>query len=229
VGNQKPSDKELAELYAATPHQPWHVAGVFLGNQVERSPGRYAVPSGIADALDAARVVARAASVSVHVHQATHPAFHPGRYAELHFEGSVVGCVGEVLPQVARARDLPSPVSVFSLDVDQILALRDGSPHTAYPISIYPAATQDVSLVVAVDIPASSVRDSLVQGCGELLEGIHLVDDYRGEGIEDGYRSLTFALRFRASDRTLTQAEATTAKDSGVAAAQSLFGAIIRA
>jgi len=229
VGNQKPSDKELAELYASTPHQPWHVAGVFLGNQVERSPGRQAVPIGVAEALDAARVVARAARVSLHVVQSTHPAFHPGRYAELHVKGSVVGFVGEVLPSIARERDLPSPVAVFDLDVDLILARGDGAPHSAYPLSIYPAATQDVSLVVSTDIPASNVRDALVQGCGELLEGIHLVDDYRGDGIDEGYRSLTFALRFRASDRTLTQAEATAAKDTGVAAAQSLFGAIIRA
>ena len=229
AGNQKPSDKQLAELYAATPHQPWQVAGVFLGNQVERSPGRSSVPSGVADALDAARVVARAANVSLHVVQSSHPAFHPGRFAQLECEGSVVGYVGEVLPAVARERDLPSPVSVFSLDVDQMLALRGGEPHTAYPLSIYPAATQDVSLVVSLDIPASHVRDALVQGCGELLEGIHLVDDYRGDGIEPGYRSLTFALRFRASDRTLTQAEATAAKDLGVAATQTLFGAVIRA
>lgn len=229
VGNQKPTEDELAELYGSTPHQPFHVAGLFIGDQVERSPGRRAEPSGVADALDAARVVARAANVSLDVSQATHPAFHPGRYAKLQVAGEVVGSVGEILPSIVRDRDLPSAVSVFWLDIDYILSLRDATPHTAYPISIYPAATQDLSLVVSSDIPARAVRDALVEGCGELLEGIHLVDDYRGEGIEPGYRSLTFALRFRASDRTLTQAEATAAKDLGVALAHSRFAAVIRA
>lgn len=229
VGNRKPTEEELAELYGSTPHQPFHVAGLFIGDQVERSPGRRAKPSGVADALDAARVVARAANVSLDVSQATHPAFHPGRYAELQVAGEVVGSVGEILPSIVRDRDLPSAVSVFWLDVDHILSLRDATPHTAYPISIYPVATQDLSLVVSSDIPARAVRDALVEGCGELLEGVHLVDDYRGEGIEPGYRSLTFALRFRASDRTLTQAEATAAKDLGVALAHSRFAAVIRA
>jgi phenylalanyl-tRNA synthetase beta chain len=84
-------------------------------------------------------------------------------------------------------------------------------------------------LVVDSAVPAAEVKQALREGCGELLESIHLVDDYRGEGIEAHQRSLTFALRFRATDRTLTQAEATQAKDQGVVLAKSRFGAEIRA
>jgi phenylalanyl-tRNA synthetase beta chain len=84
-------------------------------------------------------------------------------------------------------------------------------------------------LVVSQDVPADAVRDVLVEGCGELLESAFLVDDYRGEGIGEGQRSLTFALRFRASDRTLTQVEATEAKERGVALATKKFGAVLRA
>jgi phenylalanyl-tRNA synthetase beta chain len=137
--------------------------------------------------------------------------------------------VGELLPRIARERDLVGRVSVFSLDVDALIAARGQEPHAAKPLSIYPAATQDVSLVAPIDVPAEALRDVLVEGCGELVESVFLVDDYRGEGIDIGQRSLTFALRFRASDRTLTQAEATEAKEQGVARAAKKFGAVLRA
>jgi phenylalanyl-tRNA synthetase beta chain len=229
VGNERPTRDVIEQLYQSVPNQPWHVAGLFLGEITQRSPGQPGVPSDVASALDAARVVGMALGVELHVAQATHPAYHPGRYAELQVYGETVGFVGEVLPAVAQRRDVPTRVSVFSIDVDRVLTLLEAKPHTATPISGYPATTQDVSLVAPIEIPAGAIRDQVAQGAGDLLEAIHLVDDYRGEGIEPGHRSLTFALRFRAPDRTLTQAEATAAKDLGVAQANSVYGAVIRA
>lgn len=228
-GAQKPDTKVAAKLYASTGHQPWNVAGVFLGNALEKTPGSRARAFEVADALDAARTAARATGAELTVVQATHPAFHPGRYAELLVGESVVGFVGELLPRIARTRDLVGRVAVFSLDIDALIAARGQEPHAAKPLSIYPAATQDVSLVASLDVPAAALRDVLIEGCGELVESAFLVDDYRGEGIDAGQRSLTFALRFRASDRTLTQAEATEAKERGVALAAKKFGAVLRA
>ena len=75
---------------------------------------------------------------------------------------------------------------------------------------------------------AADVAAALREGAGELLESTRLVDDYRGQGVDAGSKSLTFALRFRASDRTLTAAEATEAKLAGVAVAAEKFGAQIR-
>jgi phenylalanyl-tRNA synthetase beta chain len=229
AGTRRPSEDELRNLEAATGNQPRHVAGLFVGNATERQPGYSARNYDIVDALDAARVVARAAHATLDVVGATHPAFHPGRFAHLMVGGHIVGYVGEVLPRIVRERDLVGRVSVFSLDGDLLLSSAAQEPHSAWALSSYPAATQDVSLVVSRDIPASAVRDALVEGCGDLLESLHLVDDYRGEGVAGDQRSLTFALRFRAPDRTMTQAEATEAKDSGVALAHARFGAVIRA
>ena len=228
-GAQKPDTKVAAKLYASTGHQPWTVAGVFLGNALEKTPGSRARAFEVADALDAARTAARATGAELTVVQATHPAFHPGRYAWLLVGERVVGFVGELLPRIARTRDLVGRVAVFSLDIDALIAARGQEPHAAKPLSIYPAATQDVSLVASLDVPAAALRDVLIEGCGELVESAFLVDDYRGEGIDTGQRSLTFALRFRASDRTLTQAEATEAKERGVALAAKKFGAVLRA
>jgi len=118
---------------------------------------------------------------------------------------------------------------VFHLDGDALIAALGHAPHEATPLSLFPAATQDVSLVVDISIPAGSIQDALMEGAGELLETISLVDDYRGAGLEDSERSLTFALRFRAQDRTLTAGEATQAKDAGVETAAKRHGAVLRA
>jgi phenylalanyl-tRNA synthetase beta chain len=90
------------------------------------------------------------------------------------------------------------------------------------------AATQDLSLVVAIAVSAADLIQSIVTGAGDLLEEIRLVDDYRGKGLEAGQKSLTFSLRFRSPDRTLTQAEATAARDKAVQLTNQQFGAKLR-
>jgi phenylalanyl-tRNA synthetase beta chain len=135
--------------------------------------------------------------------------------------------VGELLPAVAEASDLPGRVIVAELDLDLVLSLA-GEKVVAASLSGFPAATQDVSLVLGADVAAADVRAALVEGAGDLLESVRLVDDYRGQGVAEGQKSLTFALRFRADDRTLTAAEATEAKLAGVAVAAERFGATIR-
>ena len=92
-----------------------------------------------------------------------------------------------------------------------------------------PAATQDLSLVVPVDLAAVKLLDVIREGAGELLERVALVDDYRGSNVAEGHKSLTFALRFRAVDRTLTQVEASAARDAAVELANQRFGATLRA
>jgi phenylalanyl-tRNA synthetase beta chain len=69
----------------------------------------------------------------------------------------------------------------------------------------------------------------ILEGAGELLEQVTLVDDYRGDNVAAGHKSLTFALRFRAADRTLTQVEASESRDKAVALANQKFGATLRA
>ena len=165
--------------------------------------------------------------------QGSHQAFHPGRCAEVLVvdgEGveTPVGWAGALHPAVAEERDLPRVVAAVEVDVDAILAASDRHV-SARTIVGFPAATQDLSLVVPIGVPAGEVRAALVEGAGELLERIDLVDDYRGRGLGDDEKSLTFALRFRADDRTLTAAEATASKEAGAAVAAERFGATIRA
>ncbi|MET0302489.1 MAG: phenylalanine--tRNA ligase subunit beta, partial [Microbacteriaceae bacterium] len=194
---------------------------------VAKQPGSAAVPAGIADALDAARVTARSVGVELTVTAGTHPALHPGRTAILLVGGEPVGVAGELLPAIAAELDLPRVVALAELDLDRLIAAGDADL-VARPIGTRSAATQDLSLVVDRHIAAADVLTVVAEGAGELLEHIRLVDDYRGPGVDDGRKSLTFALRFRAADRTLTAAEATEAKLAGVALASERFGATLR-
>ncbi|WP_431807598.1 phenylalanine--tRNA ligase subunit beta [Microbacterium paraoxydans] len=223
----RPSEETLAELEASIPPQERHVAVLLTGNVSPRQPGRAAEAAGLTEALDAVRVIASAAGIDIEVAQTTRAALHPGRAGVLRAAGEEVGYVGELHPSVAEDADLPGRATVLELDLDRILTLA-GSRIVAASLSTFPAATQDVSLVVPVEVPAGDVRSALAEGAGALLESVRLVDDYRGDGVPSDAKSLTFALRFRADDRTLTAAEATEAKLAGVARAAERFGAAIR-
>ena len=224
---ERPSDEKLAELNASIPPQHRHVAALLTGNVSPRQPGRASEAAGLAEALDAVRVIAAAAGVEIDVVQAERAALHPGRTGALRVAGEEVGYVDELHPAVAEDADLPGRATVLELDLDRILSLAGGRI-VAESLSTFTAATQDVSLTVPAEVPAGDVRAALVDGAGALLESLRLVDDYRGEGVPEGSKSLTFALRFRADDRTLTAAEATEAKLAGVAAAAERFGAALR-
>jgi len=227
VGNALPSEEVLAALRASIPPQPWHVGALFLGDAVSKQAGQSAVSSGLADAIGAARRVAVTLAVDLDVVTGAHQALHPGRTAELRSGDRVVGYAGELLPALAADLDLPRVVGLLELDLDALIELARTDVATA-PIASLPAATQDVSLVVSEQVRAGEVLALLVEGAGELLEHATLVDDYRGAGIADGSKSLTFALRFRAPDRTLTAAEATAAKNAAVALAAARVGATLR-
>ncbi|MBK0419276.1 phenylalanine--tRNA ligase subunit beta [Leucobacter sp. CSA1] len=227
----RPADAVLAEVNASIPTQPLRVAGLLLGDAVLKQPGEAARASDWADALDAARIVAGAVSAELVVGRGSHRAFHPGRTAELSVRSEeglrVVGVAGELLPETVAAHHLPGRVSAFELDLGLLMELAPREPDTR-PLSAYPAATQDLTLVVRVEVPAGELLAAVVSGAGALLEDARVVDDYRGAGVEEGRKALTFALRFRADDRTLKAEEASAAKLAGVAAAEAAFGATIR-
>ncbi|KZE40617.1 phenylalanine--tRNA ligase subunit beta [Microbacterium sp. T32] len=223
----RPDAATLTALDASIPPQRRHVAVLLTGHLVAKQPGQPAVAADLADAVDAVRVLAGAAGVDIELVQAQRAALHPGRTARVLVAGVDVGYVGELLPTVAAEADLPGRVLVAELDLDALLE-RAQARVVAASLSGFPAATQDVSVVVPAEVAAGDVRAALLEGGAPLIEGARLVDDYRGAGVAAGSKSLTFALRFRADDRTLTAAEASDAKLAGVAVAAERFGAAIR-
>ncbi|GAA1056563.1 phenylalanine--tRNA ligase beta subunit [Agromyces luteolus] len=227
IGWERPSEAVLDELNDGIPAQPRHVGVLLAGDLQHKQPGRAAEPAGIADALDAVRRIAHAAGAEVEFAQGSHQAMHPGRTAEVRVAGQFVGYAGELHPKLTAEADLPRVVAVAEVDLDAIIALASDAVE-ARPIGTLPAATQDLSLVVGAEVPAAVVAAAVREGAGELLEQLQLVDDYRGQGLPEGSKSLTFALRFRAGDRTLTAAEASDAKMAGAALAAERTGAAIR-
>ncbi len=227
LGNVRPSDEVLEALRASIPPQSWHIGALFLGDSVAKQPGVSAVGSGLWEALDAARQVAALVSAPIEITTGSHHALHPGRTAQLRIGEHVVGFAGELLPALAVELDLPRVVALLELDLDRLFALA-ATEIVPTPIATFPAATQDLSLVVAESVRAGDLLAILFEGAGALLEHATLVDDYRGTGIPEGSKSLTYSLRFRAPDRTLTAAEATEAKTAAVALASQRVGAVLR-
>jgi phenylalanyl-tRNA synthetase beta chain len=226
--SDRPTEAEILELEKSIPLQPKHLSGIFVGSRTNTQPGHKPKSFGLEDALHAAKLVASAVGVELRIVQTKPKGYHPGRSAELFAGDLSVGFAGELNPSIAKQSDLPRTVGVFEINLDVLFGAAPESV-SAQPIGTLPAATQDLSLVVAQSVPAGDVLEAVREGAGELLEEIYLTDDYRGQNIPEGTKSLTFALRFRAFDKTLTQAEASEARDAGVENAKKKFAAEIRA
>ncbi|MGH6654922.1 MAG: phenylalanine--tRNA ligase subunit beta [Actinocrinis sp.] len=230
----RPTDDQLAALDAALPDQPAHVAVVVAGLRepagwwgAGRPQNQDATSTLWADAVEAARTVARACGVQLEVTQSQYEPWHPGRCARLSAHGRVIGYAGELHPKVLTELGLPPRTSAMELDLDALLPTRD-IPVQGPLVSTFPAAGQDVALVVDDRVPAVAVQAALERGAGVLLESIRLFDVYRGERIGEGKKSLAFSLRFRAADRTLTVDEASQARDAAVSLAAEQTGASLR-
>ena len=230
--DRRPTDDELAALRAAVPAQPRHVAGVLAGQRVPDGvwgPGR---PTDWADAVEAARVVARTVGVDLGVRAGAPAPWHPGRSAELVVgsgEGErVVGHAGELHPNVCAALELPARAAAFELDLSAVLAASPAEPKQVLPVSTFPLAKEDVALVVDADVPAAEVLAAVREGAGALAEEVRLFDVYTGDQLGQGKKSLAFALRLRAADRTLTAEETAAVRESVVAVAGRRVGAVLR-
>jgi len=135
---------------------------------------------------------------------------HPGRTASLWIHGDRLGTLGQLHPQLAQDRDLTVPVYVFQWDLDVLLdALikqADAGVHFQ-AFSSFPAADRDLAFFVPTKVAVADLEKVMVKAGGALLQGVTLFDQYQGEHVPEGQRSLAFRLVYRAIDRTLTDAE----------------------
>jgi phenylalanyl-tRNA synthetase beta chain len=226
----RPSDDELAKLLAAIPEQPLHLAVVLAGERERGGWWGEGREAGWADAIDIVRRLADELGVEVEVAAATRAPWHPGRCALVSVAGAAgeeLGHAGELHPRVCRAFGLPQRAAAVEIDLDVLLRhavdVRPGPDFSTFPV-----AKEDVALVVDDSVTAAAVETALREGAGELLESIRLFDVYTGEQVGPGRKSLAFRLRFRAPDRTLTEAETGAARDAAVARAAEVTGAVQR-
>ncbi|WP_406836538.1 phenylalanine--tRNA ligase subunit beta [Streptomyces sp. AHU1] len=229
--DRRPADEEIASLTAALPVQPRHAAVVLAGAREQAGWWGKGRPADWADAIEAARVLAREAGTELLVRSGQYGPWHPGRCAELAVvvDGAeqVIGHAGELHPGVLKTLGLPARTCAMELDLDALERASSGHPKGP-KISTFPVATQDVALVVDRRVPHADVEAALHEGAGELLESIRLFDEYESEQLGADKKSLAYALRFRAADRTLTVDEASAARDAAVALAAERTGAVLR-
>lgn len=223
--DRRPTDDEIATLDASLPRQPQHVAVVLTGLREARGPWGNGRRSDATDAFEAVRIIARASGIDVQLRAAQYLPWHPGRCAEVLVGDTVVGHAGQLHPAVIERSGLPKGTCAVELDLDAI-PIVEALP--APRVSPFPAVFQDLSLVVDADVPAQTVADAVRDGAGELLEEVRLFDVFTGPQVGEDRKSLTFALRFRATDRTLTEDEASAARDAAIARATEVVGAVLR-
>lgn len=222
----RPSAAELAAIESALPTQPRQLAAVLCGRW--RRPGwdGAGAPAGWQQAFALVDALGAAVGAAIVRRAATQSPWHPGRCAEIVVEGEVIGHAGELHPSVVAAFGLPERTAALEVDLDALVRLAPQTGSIA-PVSGHPVAKEDLALVVPDSVSAAEVQAALVDGAGDLLESISLFDLYTGGQVPTGYRSLAFALRFRADDRTLTDAETSAARQAAVTAAAAL-GAVLR-
>jgi phenylalanyl-tRNA synthetase beta chain len=135
---------------------------------------------------------------------------HPGRTALISLDQQRLGLFGQLHPQFRQDHDLPEAVYVFSFDLEVLLsalAQKNLSQSRFSPFSTYPAVARDIAFYAPIDLPVADLMQVMTKAGGNLLENVELFDEYRGENVPEGQRSLAFSLTYQARDRTLTDEE----------------------
>jgi phenylalanyl-tRNA synthetase beta chain len=207
VGNEDVALFEIARVYLPSgeelPEERWRVGAVLEGG--------YPEAKGVVDTLLGSM------HVEVVLERGTHPLLHPGKTGRL-----PQGWVGEVHPA------LGSGWAAFELDLADLLAAVPG--RVLYEdVITYPSVLQDLAFVVDEDVSAAALLAAIREAGGEVLRGVRIFDEYRGEQIGTGKRSLAFRVAFGSPDRTLSDADAAPVRAAIVDALAERFGAELRA
>ena len=226
-GGVRPSDEELAGLNSAIPTQPYHVAGVAVPQVHAPGAGFVPVEWDWRDAIESVVSVARMLGLEVEIHSDQRAPFHPGRCARIQAGDTVIGYAGELAPKVCTHFEIPARSIAFEINSDAIDEARGDDPIRVNPVKTHPAAKEDIALVVSNDVTSGELEKVIREAGGDILEDVHLFDVYTGEQLEEGTKSLAYALQYR-SDHTLTAEETAAARKRIVRSAAKAVGATLR-
>ncbi|MHB9024801.1 MAG: phenylalanine--tRNA ligase subunit beta [Armatimonadota bacterium] len=173
------------------------------------------------------QLLADMAVLDVSFHPAAHPTLHPGRAAEIHAGGRVIGLCGEAHPRVADNFDLPRRAYLAEVNIDALMDLAAGERPTPR-LSRFPAVDRDIAFLVTQSQPADTIARVIRTAAGEFVESVELFDVYAGANIPEGMRSLAYRLTFRAAERTLADEEVDTAMEVVRRALVDEIGATLR-
>ena len=146
---------------------------------------------------------------------------HPGRQANIIYQGKVIGYMGEVHPEVCENYDMKTRAYIAVLDMPVITEMATFDRHFK-GIAKHPAVNRDISMVVKKDILVGQIEKVIREKGGHHLESYHLFDIYEGSQIKPGYKSVAYSITFRANDRTLEEKDITAAMDKIIAGLEDL-------
>ncbi len=154
----------------------------------------------------------------------------PGRSAAVMTAGVRIGVLGQLAPAVAEAHGLPGQDAIYvaEIDLDDAEAAAPKGDGRVEPLPRYPSVTRDISILIDETLASDTVRATVRAAAPPTLVHVREFDRYQGKGIPDGKISLSLRFTFRASDRTLTDAEVQSAMDAILAALKQRHGAIQR-
>ena len=220
---KRPSAKSIAQIYESVPKQMLFVGGVMTGEKIKSGWQGTGNTFEWSDAVAEAISIIESTGNTYEILNTELAPWHPGRCAEIRVGGKAVAHAGELHPRVCTNLNLPERTCVFAVIISELPVLTQS---TSPKIWNFPAAVQDVALIVSPNVSAEALKQSLIRGAGQLLESIELFDRY--DQIGNGQISLAYTLTFRASDRTLTSDEVAKFRDSAVAMATKDHAAVLR-
>ena len=197
------------------PPEPEHLAVALAGREAPESVAAWIA---LSEALGLDGVVVEADPV---------PGLHPTRSARLAVEGATVGLVGEVDPVVLDAWAIAERVAWLEVDLDALAAVPRRERHYR-TVSRFPSNDIDLAFVVDEAVPAGAVEATIRRSAGDLLASVRLFDVFRGGSVGAAQRSLAYALRLQATDRTLKDAEVAEVRQRVIDAVESTHGASLR-
>ena len=136
------------------------------------------------------------------------PFLHPGRQAQIRYDGKTLGYLGEVHPQVLDNYEIGTKAYVAVIEIPEVLDLATFD-RKYEGIAKYPAVTRDISMTVSKDVLVGQLEAMIEQRGGKILEECRLFDVYEGSQVKEGSKSVAFSLTFRAKDRTLEENDIT--------------------
>ena len=156
---------------------------------------------------------------------AQHPAFHPGRCAEVRVGGQKIGWLGELHPKWLQKYALPQAPVIFELDAEPLQAVPLPRPQVP---SDQPIVLRDISMLFGLEVPVKAIFDALEAEKPPIVRSVTLLSVFRGAGVPADRKSLAFRVVMQDTERTLTDAEADGARDKLVALLGRKFSATLR-
>jgi phenylalanyl-tRNA synthetase beta chain len=210
------------------PDEPTHLAVVLSGAR-HRRPVEHDRPVDPFDALDALGMVVDALGLAdVRFEPASRAGFRPGRVVGVVVDGEAAGVAGELDPTGVAEIGVAGPAVAFEVDLDRLLGAARADRSFRAP-SPYPPSNVDLAFVIPAEAAAADVVRTLRRAAGGVLEAVRCFDEFTGPQVGPGRRSLAFALRFRAADHTLTDAEVADLRARCIDAVTAEHGAELRA